>query len=111
MSGRIQRVLIGAAVVTACIALVAIALAPNFRQARTGIARPCINTLRRIDGATQTWALDNGKTTNDTPTWEDIRPYLSRDGGIPGCPQGGKYTLGRKGTPPMCSYPGHRLPE
>ena len=111
MSAHFSKRLIILAAVAACAALVVVAAAPNFIRARTDISRnPCINILRCIDGATQTWALDNGKTTNDPPIWDDIRPYVSRDGKIPSCPQGGKYILGRKGTPPTCSYPGHRLP-
>ena len=93
------------------VALIVVAVARNFPRARTDISRtPCIIILRWIDEATQKWGLENGKTTDDTATWDNIRPYLSRDGKIPSCPQGGKYTLGRKGTPPTCSYEGHRLP-
>ena len=52
---------------------------------------PCINHLRQIDGAKQQWILENKKTTNDTPSWQDIRPYLGRgpEGAIPKCPHGG----------------------
>ena len=111
MSVHFSKRLMIVTAVAACAVLIAVAAAPNFISARTDISRnPCINILRSIDGANQTWALDKGKTTNDTPTWDDIRPYLSRDGKIPNCPQGGIYTLGRKATPPTCSYPGHRLP-
>src|SRR5205814_7864783 len=65
----------------------------------------CITRLRIIDGAKQNWALDHHKTTNDVPTWYDIRGYLSRRGEIPVCPAGGVYTLGRVGEQPKCSYP------
>ena len=114
MSRRTRQSLMVASAVVAFVAFVAfivVLAAPNFVRARTDVSRrPCIYILRCIDDATQTWALDNGKSTNDIPTWEDVRHYLSRDGKGPTCPQGGKYTLGRKGTPPTCSYPGHRLP-
>ncbi len=76
---------------------------------RMGSDNACINNLRFIDGATEQWALENRKGTNDAPTWEDLRVYLSH-GQIPTCPQGGTYTLGRLGKPPTCSYPGHVLP-
>ena len=110
MSNRRLHNLMVARPVVAFVAFIVVEAAPNFVRARTDIPRnPCINILRCIDGATQTWAFDNGKTTSDAPTWDDIRPYLSRDGEIPSCPQGGRYTLGRKGTAPTCSYPGHRL--
>jgi hypothetical protein len=110
MSAHTSRKLIIVAAVAFCAAVALVVVAPNFFRARTDMHRnPCINILRQIDGATETWALENGKTTNDSPTWEDIRPYF-RDGKIPSCPQGGKYALGRKGTPPTCTYSGHRLP-
>jgi len=111
MSAHFSKRLMIVAAVTACAVLIVVAAAPNFIRTRTDISRnPCINILRCIDGAAQTWALDNGKTSNDTPTWDDVRPYVSKDGKIPSCPQGGNYTLGRKGTPPTCTYPGHKLP-
>ena len=111
MSRRTLQKLVVASAVVAFIALIVLLAAPNFVRARTDVSRrPCIYILRCIDDATQTWASDNGKSTNDIPTWEDVRHYLSRDAKIPTCPQGGKYTLGRKGTAPTCSYPGHRLP-
>ncbi len=69
----------------------------------------CVARLRIIDGAKQNWGLDHHKTTNDIPTWDDIRPYLSRNGDIPACPSGGTYTLGRLDESPKCSYPGHSV--
>jgi len=72
----------------------------------------CINTLRQLDGGKQQWALENHKTTNDMPSWENIRPYikLGSSGELPSCPDGGKYSLGRVADPPTCSIPGHKLP-
>ena len=76
----------------------------------------CINNLRIIDVAKNEWALINNKTTNDMPTWEDIKPYLERDpernktfvkfdpkSNLPICPAGGIYTIGKIGAPPTCS--------
>jgi hypothetical protein len=68
----------------------------------------CINNLRQIEGATEQWALEQHKTTNDTPSWEEVCVHLK--GGRPACPEGGTYTLGRLGTSPRCSHPKHRLP-
>jgi len=72
----------------------------------------CINNLRHIGGGIQQWALENHKTTNDVPHWQDIRPYinLTSAGQPPSCPDGGKYTLGRVGDRPACSIPGHKIP-
>ena len=90
---------------------------PNFIRARaTRAAAPCINNLRIIDAAKNEWALEIGKTTNNAPTWDDVRPYLpdSRSHSIPVCPDGGTYTLGRVGEPPTCSLAdkewGHKMP-
>jgi general secretion pathway protein G len=99
------------------VAVVALAVAiPNFiRATSTPASNACVNNLRQIEGAKQQWALENGKTTNDTPTWADIQPYLGRglQGEIPKCPQGGTYILGRVGEPPRCSIggPRHSLPQ
>jgi hypothetical protein len=74
----------------------------------------CRVHLMQIDAAEQNWALAHNKTTNDVPTWEDIRPYLPRgrvEHEIPVCPQGGKYTIGRLDEAARCSIggPGHSL--
>ena len=101
-------------IAVAVLGILAIVLAalPAFIRARnTPSANACINNLRQIDGGTQQWAIEYSKTTNDVPTWEDIDPYVLRDGKRPTCPQGGKYTLGHFHKPPTCSYPGHTLPD
>ncbi len=83
---------------------------------------PCINRLRLIEGAKEEWAIEQGKTTNDTPTWPDLFPYIYLPSftnnwftnGVPVCPEGGTYTLGRVGVQPICSLgdkePNHKLP-
>jgi len=79
---------------------------PNFIRARsTPATNACANNLRQFDGAKQQWALNNRQTKDDTPTWDDLCPYLGGypDRGMPTCPQGGVYTLGRVGEPPRCS--------
>jgi hypothetical protein len=69
-------------------------------------ASPCINNLRRIDGATQQWAVEHHKGTNEVPTWDDIRPYLRE---MTRCPDGGTYTLAPPGARPICSIPEHKV--
>jgi hypothetical protein len=63
---------------------------------------------------------DNNKTPNDTPTWEDIKGYwagtpdgLGWKGGMPYCPDGGTYTIGKVAEPPICSLRrrGHMFPS
>jgi hypothetical protein len=94
-----SKVIIG----VACVLTVASMFVPGFRH-KWGKREPhpqiCINNLRQIGGAKQQWALENHKTTNDVPLWDDVRPYLRI--GI-ACPQGGTYTLGRVDEPPRCS--------
>lgn len=76
---------------------------------RTPAANACVNNLRQLDGAKESWRLENHKTLNDTPRWEDLLPYLRKK---PVCPQGGTYILGRVGEPPRCSLGGtHTLPH
>ena len=92
--------------------MVAIAI-PNFVKARaTAQMNGCINNLRVIDGAKQEWALKNQKQATDTPTIEDLRPYLApgSNGVLPVCPAGGHYTLNAVGEQPTCSIPEHKLP-
>jgi hypothetical protein len=72
----------------------------------------CINNLRLIDAAKQQWALENKKQSTDTPTLDDLRPYIGRGpkGELPTCPDGGTYTVGTVGEKPTCSNPAHVLP-
>ena len=99
-------------IVVAIIGLLAAIAIPNFLRARsTSQMNACINNLRQIDGAKQTWALENHAASNAIPTWENVQPYLGRgpQGEIPKCPQGGHYTLGAVNVVPTCSVPGHTL--
>ena len=68
----------------------------------------CIDNLHRIEGAKIMWANENAKTTNDVPTWNDLRDYLAdqRLNGIPTCQSGGTYKLNRVGVRPTCSIGG-----
>jgi hypothetical protein len=107
-----KLVIVIAVAITASLLAVVI---PAFLRARAAPAtHGCINNLLNIDVAKQQWALENHKTTNDAPTWNDIRPYLGRGtaGEIPVCPNGATYILGRVGEPPKCSIggPDHSLP-
>lgn len=91
------------------IVLLAAIMIPNFVHPKTVYARnSCINNLRQIDGAKQQWALENHKTTNDIPTFNDVAPYMK----LPlVCPKGGTYSVGRMDEPPRCTFGGkHVLP-
>jgi hypothetical protein len=84
---------------------------PNFVKARgTAQQNACINNLRQIDGAKQQWALENKKTDTDTPTREDLKPFLANKK-FPTCPAGGEYTINPASKRPECSHEGHSLPD
>ena len=108
-------------IVVAIIGLLAAIAIPNFVKARE-VARKntCINNLRLIDGAKQTWALEKNAATTSTPVQSDIAPYLGR-GNSTGwstfsaanvkCPDKGTYNLHNIQTKPSCSYANnHQLP-
>lgn len=83
---------------------------PNFVKARTTAQKSaCVNNLRMIDGAKEQWALENKKTSTDTPTWGDLVGPNAFIRTQPQCPQGGTYTLGNMSTKPRCSVPAHAL--
>lgn len=69
----------------------------------------CIANLRLIYVAKQAWALEKNKTDTDTPTEQDLLPYI-KGGSFPVCPSGGTYTIGPVEQLPTCSIPGHVLP-
>jgi hypothetical protein len=69
----------------------------------------CINNLKQLYGAKLIWAAEHKKKENESPTWEELRPYYST---MPTCPKGGTYQIGSVGKPPTCSHGelGHSLP-
>ena len=72
----------------------------------------CINNLKQINAAKQTWALENKKSAGDIPTWADLKPYLTKmKGGRLICPQGGTYRINAVSEAPTCSHPGHVLEQ
>ncbi len=90
-------------VVALVVVVLAVAVVPVFIRARnTSASNACVNHLRQIAGAKEQWAVENRKTTNDIPSWADIKPYLWHEE-VPQCPDGGTYILGRVGEPPRCS--------
>ncbi|MDB6112528.1 MAG: hypothetical protein JWR69_4278 [Pedosphaera sp.] len=92
------------------LALVLLAM-PIHKSSLRPASNYCINNLRQIDGAKQTWALETKAPSNAIPTWENVKPYLGhgKEGVLPKCPQGGVYTLGSVTNTPTCSIKGHVL--
>jgi prepilin-type N-terminal cleavage/methylation domain-containing protein len=76
-------------IVVAIIGLLATIAIPNFVKARLKAQQSaCINNLKQIDGAKQTWALEAKAPPTATPTLANIQPYLGRGtaGTAPTCP-------------------------
>jgi len=101
-------------IVVAIIGLLAAIAVPNFVKARTtSQLDACLNNLRQIDGAAQTYALEFNKKPGDIYTLDDIKIYLhlGPNGELPSCPGGGQYGPGFDfGFPPNCTIPTHVLP-
>ena len=109
-------------IVVAIIGLLAAIAIPNFVKAReTARKSTCINNLRLIDGAKQTWALEANVSTGATPTEASIAPYLGRGGTAfttlasanVKCPDqpAVKYNMNTVAQKPSCSFGnGHVLP-
>ena len=102
---------IGIALIPIIGLLAAIAL-PNFVRARaTAQTNVCINNLRQIDEAKQTWAAEHKKEATDKPMVQDLDAYLKRHFSTLKCPAGGTYTINVVGEKPTCSIPNHQLPS
>ncbi len=100
-------------IVVAIIGLLAAIAIPNFVRARTTSQQnACINNLRQIDGAVQTWALENRKSPTDTYTLDIVKPYIRLDstGNIPACPASGSYSPGATvSNAPTCNIANHTM--
>jgi len=92
-------------IVVAIIGLLAAIAIPNFVRARTQSQKnACINNLRQIDSAIQTWALENKKDAAATVSFGAISGYLKS---AVVCPAGGttfgdSYTITDVKTKPLC---------
>ena len=110
-------------IVVAIIGLLAAIAIPNFVKAReTARKNTCINNLRLIDGAKQTYALEANTSVTYTPTESNIAPYLGRAGATiytklksanvfcPDLPTTA-YIINNVGVKPSCSFGNnHALP-
>ncbi len=94
-------------IVVAIIGLLAAIAVPNFIKARaTAQQNACINNLRQIDGAINTWALESGQSNGATVGGvATVSAYikLNSNNSVPGCPAGGTYTTATVGANPQIS--------
>jgi len=98
-------------IVVAIIGLLATIAIPNFMRASAKAKQTaCINNLRQLEGAKQTWALESKAGPNTMPTIANIQPYLGRGtaGTAPTCPADAaqtfatSYGLNDLNTAPVC---------
>ena len=97
-------------IVVAIIGLLAAIAVPNFVKARTtSQTDACYNNLRQIDGAAQSFGMENNKQPTSGYTLSEIKIYLKLgpSGQLPACPGGGSYGPGLSfGAPPFCTIHG-----
>lgn len=83
---------------------------PATIQARKMVKRrTCIANLKQLDGATQSWRIDEKQPLTATPGRTDLYGGNDAPGLWPICPMGGTYTIGSGVTPPTCSISGHAI--
>ena len=92
-------------IVVAIIGMLATLAIPNFVKSREqAYQKGCLNNLRQIDGAIQSWALELKKDSGQAVTYGDIKDYL-RNSVV--CPSGGQsfadsYTVTTVDVRPTC---------
>src|SRR5688500_5984400 len=102
-------------IVVAIIGLLAAIAIPNFIKARAISQRnACIANLKQIDGAINTWALEQQKVNLDPVVSAELYGNSNYIKAAPSCPAGGAYTYGKVGDAIQvgCSETaeGHTLP-
>ena len=77
-------------------------------EVRSSKISGCVLDLRNIQVCKELWADNYSKTSNDIPTWDDLRFFfpVAWSNSIPVCPAGGSYKINRVGEQPTCSIGG-----
>ena len=97
-------------IVVAIIGLLAAIAIPNFIKAREASQKnACIANLKQIDGAKNTWALEQKKVNADVPVDSDLFGTTLYIREKPSCPANGTYNLLSVVTKPTCTTAGHTL--
>jgi hypothetical protein len=119
MSRRKKIILTCCGVLVVVIATAAYALQRSSRE--HGWWHECRDNCQLIDDAKRLCAEQRHLATGTAVTWQDIQPYFTNSQywagqhvsptGIPECPAGGAYTLGKIGSWSLCSIPYHQWPN
>jgi prepilin-type N-terminal cleavage/methylation domain-containing protein len=97
-------------IVVAIIGLLAAIAIPNFIKARESSQRnACIANLKQIDGAKNTWALENKKVNTHVPVDSDLFGATLYIREKPACPANGTYSLEQVDAKPECTIGNHTL--
>src|SRR5260221_8749544 len=97
-------------IVVGIIGLLAAIAVPNFVKARSLSQKSaCIANLRQINGAKISWALENKKSSADTPTAADLYGPTLYIRDEPLCPGGGTYGINAVDSKPTCTIADHTL--
>ncbi len=76
---------------------------PGFLKARQKAQlNACLEAQEKMEGAVDNWALDEGKTTGDQPTAEELIGYTKYLKEHPTCPEGGKLAIPKVGEKAKC---------
>jgi prepilin-type N-terminal cleavage/methylation domain-containing protein len=76
---------------------------PNFVGARQRAwTNSCHENLKKIDHAKMVWAINEGKSPDESATWDDLVPSILQQ--TPTCPTHGDYTIGDGNEPATCSH-------
>jgi len=95
-------------IVVAIIGLLAAIAIPNFVKARsTAQQKMCINNLRQLESAKDQWAIENNKSSTDTPVATDLDAYIKGGTAQLICPTSGttfadSYTINAIQTNSAC---------
>jgi hypothetical protein len=113
-----QYIGLGVGILSAFVAIICLPVFIGCHNTTAAVPR-CVGNLEIIEMCKGNWRNQYSKTSNDIPSWDDLRnelmPYTNRTGGgtngVPVCPDGGTYSIGRVGEPPTCSIggPNHSL--
>jgi len=94
-------------IVVAIIGLLAAIAIPNFIKAREASQKnACIANLKQIDGAKNTWALEQKKVNADVPVDSDLFGNTLYIREKPSCPANGTYSLLSVVEKPTCTQAG-----
>lgn len=100
--------LIEVVVVAAIIGVLATLIIPNFVRSRTTAQQnSCIENLKKIESAKETWAFEKQKKDGDVPSDSDLFGAMLYIKEAPTCPSGGIYDLKPLGEKPVCNQSGH----